>query len=276
VNDIPIRHMDFGFPETLDPIVVEGSPEESYRMLGLSLLLPYLEPYLIRTMKEARKQVRDPRLAEDLARFSGQEGQHYKQHIRFNESFRSFGFERLPELEAELKADYQRFSATKSLRFNLAYAEGFEALTTAVARVAFEQGPNPGMHPAARDLFAWHLVEELEHRTVAFDVYEHVSGGYLYRLGVGTWAQWHMGRWIARVARYMLDADPRALAEYGGVAGRRRRERVAVKRTLRTLLPRLVKSYSPWYTPHAIPFTPEMTEMAREFSELAVRKGEPR
>ena len=28
-----------------------------------------------------------------------------------------------------------------------------------------------------------------EHRTVAFDVYDHVCGGYLYRLAVGLFAQ---------------------------------------------------------------------------------------
>jgi hypothetical protein len=29
----------------------------------------------------------------------------------------------------------------------------------------------------------------------------------------------------------------------------------------------------PWYTPHAIAFTEKMTERARMFREMAVRKG---
>jgi predicted metal-dependent hydrolase len=273
VQDIIIRQMDFGFPESLDPIIIEGNPEASYRVLGLSLLLPFLEPYLIRTMKEARKHVRDPDLAEELQKFSGQEGQHYKQHIRFNDAFRSFGFDRLPEFEAELEADYRRFSDTKSLRFNLAYAEGFEALTTAVAQVSFERGGDPAMHEAARDLFAWHMIEELEHRTVAFDVYDHLFGSYAYRLVVGAWAQWHMARWITRVGHYMLESDPRALADYGGVAGRRERERIEAQRARRTVLPRLLRTYAPWYTPHAIPFTDEMKAMAQMYSEIATRRS---
>jgi predicted metal-dependent hydrolase len=273
VQDIVIRQMDFGFPESLDPIVIEGQPEASYRVLGLSLLLPFLEPYLIRTMKEARKHVRDPELAEELRKFSGQEGQHYKQHIRFNDAFRSFGFDRLPEFEAELEADYQRFSGTKSLRFNLAYAEGFEALTTAVAQVSFERGGEPGMNEAARDLFAWHMIEELEHRTVAFDVYDHLFGSYAYRLFVGAWAQWHMARWITRVGHYMLESDPRALADYGGTEGRRERERSEAQRLRRTVLPRLLRTYLPWYTPHAIPFTDEMKAMAQMYSEIAIRRS---
>ncbi len=271
MQDITIRHMDFGFPEELDPIVIPGQPEESYRALGLSLLLPFLEPYLIRTMKEARKHIQAPDLAAELARFSGQEGQHYKQHIRFNDTFRS-RFDRLPEFEEKLEADYQRFTETKSLRFNLAYAEGFEALTTAFAWTAFEEGRDSEMHPAARDLFAWHLIEELEHRTVAFDVYNDVCGGYAYRLAVGVFAQWHMGSWIVRVARYMLESDPRMREEFGGAAGRRERERAARKRG-RRIIPRILKTYSPWYTPHALPFTEEMRQMAATFSEAAVRRS---
>ena len=66
------------------------------------------------------------------------------------------------------------------------------------------------MHPAARDLFAWHLTEELEHRTVAFDVYEHVCGGYSYRLAVGLFAQWHLNRFVLRVAGVLRNTDREA------------------------------------------------------------------
>lgn len=275
MHDITIRKMDFAFPEVLDPIVIAGKPEESYRMLGLSLLLPYLEPYLIRTMKAVRQVVTDPDLAADLAKFSGQEGQHYKQHILFNDACKAFGIEfgGLQELESELEADYRRFSETKSLRWNLAYAEGFEALTTAVACASFQDGSDPDLHPAARDLFAWHLIEELEHRTVAFDVYDHVCGSYLYRLAVGGYAQWHMGRWITRVARSMLAADGRALADYGGMEGRRARLRVAGKRARANALPRIFKTYSPRYTPHDIEMTEEMRALAGAYSGMAVRTG---
>ena len=66
--------LDAARRSTIDPVVVAGDPEQSYMMIGLSLLLPYLEPYLIRTMKEAKKQISDPELIDDLERFSAQEG----------------------------------------------------------------------------------------------------------------------------------------------------------------------------------------------------------
>ena len=188
MHDITIRQMPFEFPDEIDPMVIPGRPEESYGIVGLSLLLPYLEPYLIRTMKEARKKITDPDLRADLDAFNAQEGQHYRQHMKFNAAIRGFGFPGLAELEAQLDADYKRFSQERSLRFNLAYAEGFEALTTASAHALFERGLHPDMNPHMHDLLEWHLVEELEHRTVAFDVYDHVCGGYVYRTAMGLWA----------------------------------------------------------------------------------------
>ena len=266
---IVVRQMDFDFPADIDPVVVAGDPEQSYMMIGLSLLLPYLEPYLIRTMKEAKKQIDDPELIDDLERFSAQEGQHYRQHMLLNDAIRLQGFPKLAELEKTLDADYRRFSKTRSLRFNLAYAEGFEALTTASARFSFERGPEPNTHPSVAALFQWHLVEELEHRTVAFDVYENVCGGYAYRLIAGLYAQWHMGSFIYRVMRHMLEADPAAVERCGGEAGIRAKRREILPQLKKLLLPKLLKTYSPRYTPHDTPFDAELEEMAAQFSALA-------
>jgi len=270
VRQITVRQMDFGFPERLDPLIVPGKPEVSYRLLALSLLLPYLEPYLMRTMKEARKQIEDPELRDALERFSAQEGQHYQQHIRFNDAVRSFGFPELESFEAGLDADYRRFSNEKPLRWNLAYAEGFEALTTANALFAVRTDLPSMLSPEAGELWTWHLIEELEHRTVAFDVFEHVCGRYLYRLRVGTYAQWHMARWIAKVAAYLWRTDPRVESEFGGKAGRRARARRDRKLTKGSLGLKL-RTYLPSYTPHSIEFTSEMQALSDHYTARAVR-----
>jgi predicted metal-dependent hydrolase len=262
--------MDFDFPSDIDPVVVKGDPEQSYLMIGLSLLLPYLEPYLIRTMKEAKKRISDPELINDLEQFSAQEGQHYRQHIRFNESIRLQGFDKLAEFEKELSDDYRRFSKTRSLRFNLAYAEGFEALTTASARFSFERQSDDEILPSVNALFQWHLLEELEHRTVAFDVYDDVCGGYVYRVVAGLYAQWHMLRFISRVTQYMLKADPAAVERCGGQEGMRARRKASGHDLRKIFLPKLLKTYSPWYTPHDIPFEAELQEMAEQYSKLAI------
>jgi predicted metal-dependent hydrolase len=266
---IVVRQMDFDFPSDIDPVVIAGNPEQSFAMIGLSLLLPYLEPYLIRTMKEAKKQLSDPKLIDDLERFNKQEGQHYRQHMLLNDAIRLQGFDELEGLEAKLDADYRGFSKTRSLRFNLAYAEGFEALTTASARFSFERGVDPNTHPSVAALFQWHLVEELEHRTVAFDVYDNLYGDYLYRLVAGLYAQWHMASFIRRVAASMLAASPNVIEQCGGEAGSKARRAAEAPLLRKLFLPKLLKTYSPHYTPHDIPFEDEIQQMAEELNQLA-------
>ena len=253
MGTITVRRLALEFPDDLDPVLVEGCPEESYMHVGISLLLPHLEPYLIRSMKRAKEHVRDPELLADLEAFNGQEGQHYRQHVRFNEAMGLPEIEALKELEGAIEADYQRFTRSKSLRFNLAYAEGFEAFTTALSRFSFETGLLDRVHPAARDLFLWHLVEELEHRTVAFDVYEHVCGGYFYRIAVGLFAQWHLNRFVLRTVDAMCRVDRGAFrAKYGGRAEARARTRTLRRQKLTRLIPKIVATHFPWYSPHAI------------------------
>lgn len=273
---ITVRRMAFPFPEGLDPVVLEGYPEESCVLVGLSLLLPYLEPYLIRTMREAKKRVTDPALLAELDLFNAQEGQHYRQHVRFNEAIRLAGCDALKGLEAELDADYRRYTGTRSLRWNLAYAEGFEAFTTAMARFSFETGQLDRMPAVARDMFQWHLIEELEHRTVAFDVYDHVCGGYFYRLAVGLFAQWHLNRFVMRVTRTLLDGDRAAFEKrYGGRKEARARVWPLLRSALRLFVPKLLATYLPWYTPHAIAMPDGARALAERYTEMALgtRRG---
>jgi uncharacterized protein len=265
---ITVRRMTFEFPADLDPVFIPGEPEESYSNIALSLLLPYVEPYLIRTMRAAKPQVKDPALAAALDKFVAQEAQHYRQHARFNAVFRERGFDRLAPLEEELAADYERFTKTRSLRFNLAFAEGFEAFTTAMALAATEVDAS-SWHPAVRDLFFWHLLEELEHRTVAFDVYQRVCGGYLYRLFVGSFAQWHLVRFMNRATRVMLESDPTTLSRYGGDAESKARMRKLNARFLRRFVPRVLRTYSPWYTPHDIAMPEGMKALAERYDREA-------
>ena len=267
---ITIRRIRFEYPQGLSAVIVAGKPEESFIDVALSLLLPYLEPYLIRSMRQARPLVKDPRILADLDLFNGQEGQHYRQHIALNEALDIPGKDRVKELEAELSADYQRYTKERSLRWNLAYAEGFEAYTLAMARFSFEIGLFDTMHPAVRDIFAWHLIEEMEHRTVAFDVYNHVCGGYLYRMRVGLFAQWHLNRFLMRTARAMAGVDPVAFkATYGGFYRAWRRQAPLIGKMLTRFLPKLLSTYLPWYSPRRIKVPALALTLGDHYAEVA-------
>ena len=269
MNTITVRQMPFEFPDEIDPVFMEGDPEGSFGMIAASLLLPHLEPYLIRTMKAAAKHVTDPKVMEGLRAFSAQEAQHYKMHAKFNEAIRTAGFPRLEELEKELSDDYHRFSNTKSLRWNLAYAEGFEALTMNVIKILMEPDGLDNPESAVMQMWEWHFVEELEHRTVAFDVFDHVVGGYWYRLAVGVYAQWHFTRWIRKVSRHMLEVSPPPKRTAEEKRKRARMRRQALGDFLRNHLGAYLRIYLPSYSPHRIEIAPQMQVLAEKYDAMA-------
>jgi predicted metal-dependent hydrolase len=273
-HSITIRRLSLRFPATCDPVIVDGRPEESYLYVGLSLLLPYLEPYLIRTMRSAKKLIRDPALVADTEAFIGQESQHYKLHMQFNRSLDLKKYEGLKELEDMLANDYRRFSESSSLRFNLAYAEGFEAFTMAVSRFMLRIRALDRVQPEIRDLFCWHLVEELEHRTVTFDVYQHVCRGFFHRLRIGLFAQWHMCGFVLGVARLMKRAEGQGLySRFGGRWGSCKRVGALLGLAVLHLLPKLVNTHMPWYSPHHIDMPEDARAFAAEYTERARSRG---
>ncbi len=265
MSEITVRKIRFPFGEAID---LDRSDRELGLILpalGLSLTMPFLEPYLIRTMKVALKQITDPALTEDVRHFSQQEGHHYRNHAVFNEELRAHFGEpvagEIRAIEAALEADYQRFSQERSLRFNTAYAEGFEAMTCSMALASLEFqgfGAVPG-----GELWSWHMAEEIEHRTVAFDVYHQLGGRYPYRIAVGTWSQVHYVRYVWRFARCMAAALGRKLQPSFDPM-----QRSAVRRYLGT--------WSPRYDPARIEIPDGLEPLLSAFSERAASQAAAR
>jgi len=212
MSSITVRKVNFEFTEDTELYAFPKLPRVSLFIAAFSLTMPYLEPYLIRMMLKAREQVSDQKLLDDMTLFSQQEGNHFRNHARINEIVRGkFDDETAAELlriETDLKEDYEHFLKNKPLGFNLAYAEGFEAMTCAVALGSAMRGapPKSFVSDGWRELLDWHGLEEIEHRSVAFDVYQQVVGGYYQRVYQGVKAQIHYLNYIHKFYRVMLRA----------------------------------------------------------------------
>jgi hypothetical protein len=259
--DITVRNLRFDFDEPIDLAVPEADLARMLPTLALSMTMPHLEPYLIRTMKVAIPQITAPGLAEDAKRFSQQEGHHFRNHATLNnrirESFDEAVQTRIRGIEADLEADYQRFTNEKPLRWNLAYAEGFEAMTCATALAMAETGVFDGPLPGG-EIWPWHMVEEIEHRTVAFGVFQHLVGSYLYRICFGTRSQWHYLSYIKRFADCMAGGLGLSLRRS---RGRQLMDRIALRNFLRTL--------TPWYDPGRIELPAGVEALLARYTERA-------
>lgn len=176
----------------------DGDLSEACSRVAFSLVLPHLEPYLIRVYRALAPHISDERITADVEAFCGQKAQHHRGHAAANRKIRAFlgpeTADRLLVVERRLAADHRRFATERSLRFQAAYIEGFEAMTCAMGMTGLEGGARPGSDGPWNRLWRWHLFEELEHRTVAFDVYEHVCGSYPRRVIAAARAQLHFLR----------------------------------------------------------------------------------
>jgi uncharacterized protein len=262
--------LNFEIAEEIDPMVLPEDPEISYLMVGLSMILPYLEPFLIKSNRLAQKKIIDQDLLHDMNQFCRQEGQHYQQHKRFNEKIRKL-YPGLAALEKEVAEDYERYTA-KGLQFNLAFGEGFESLTFPFTIFMYESGMIRDMKDPLGDMYAWHFCEETEHRTVLFDSYYNLYDSYLYRLKVSLIAQYHLVQFMVRCARVMLKQDGKeAFLKHGGWKGRMQRIWKWTKLVKKHLWPNLKGTYLPGYSPRAIPVPQAIQELTHSYTARAYK-----
>ena len=176
---------------------------------GASLAMPFLEPYLIKTMRKASEVIRSEALQQEVNLYMGQEGQHFQQHRKFNDILLASGYKELVDIEAEMKSEFDHFDKNRSLKFNLAYACGFETMALGIGHwlVRDRAFLFAGSDTRVASLILWHFVEEVEHKNVAFDAYQAVCGNYFYRVYGTIFSTLHVMKFSRRAYKAMLKRD---------------------------------------------------------------------
>lgn len=182
VDEIVVRKFNFDFPDDLDPKWAKDSIVRSHMFNGFSLTMPYLEPYLIKSTNKALSEIHDERMREDIRGFCGQEARHYQCHRRLNELIKKNGYPELAEVEERMKQSYAKLEQ-RSLETQLAYNAGFETMAEGMTRWVISKRVSlwGGNCPWISSFWVMHMVEEMEHKTVAYDTYMAYSGRYLPR-----------------------------------------------------------------------------------------------
>ncbi|MGH8998788.1 MAG: metal-dependent hydrolase [Acidimicrobiia bacterium] len=253
--DLKLRRVDIDFSDAKIHWNPAG-PEFSHLFNAFSVLAPHLEPFLIKVMRQFRERLPDSAepLKADIDLFNGQEGRHYRMHMKFNKVLYAAGYD-MAEEEAKLKADYERFLDDKGLKFCLAYSEGFETLGPALSGFFFDRQPElmRQWDEMTTYLWLWHVAEEYEHRAVVNSTWKIMYGGYWYRI-YGLWyALIHIFGFVLRNANRMTNHD----LAHGRIRGKLR-SRLRLARSLGGLfayaVPRLlVNAQRPSYDPTKLP-----------------------
>ena len=245
VDEIIIRTFAFEFPDGIDPIWAPGNPVRSHMFNGLSLTMPYLEPYMIKSTQKAMAFVDEPELLEDMRDFNGQEARHYQCHRRLNELLKKNGYPELADVEQRMAKSFERLS-NMSLRTQLAYNAGFETMTNGFTHWLISKRTKLFRHasPHISSFWLMHMVEETEHKTVAFDAYMAYSGQYLPR-AIGVFhGSFHLVGW-GFVGMWTALKKDKAL--------RKLRNIVSLVREISSLIfnvgPYLMRALLPWHNP---------------------------
>ena len=207
---LPVRAIRFEYPDDTNPAWSPRFPEFAAAVNSVSLLMPFAEPYFVRSVRSALPQL-DDELRAQAETYLKQELQHHVQHRKFN-SLVTQRYPKVVRVEGWMRRTYAWLSHTRSQKFNLAFAAASETIAYSLARWTDRHVDQLfiGADPVPTTLFLWHLAEEVEHKTSAYDVYEAIDGSRL-RYALAMFVTFSLLAWFTTIATLtMLHQDHRA------------------------------------------------------------------
>lgn len=142
----------------------------------LSAMFPPGEMFFIESVRNVRDQITDEKLLEDIRNFIAQEAFHSREHKSLNEHLIQSNYPEVVEIEALTKARLDKFRKLPKVE-QLAATVVMEHFTATLARLLLTDPLiKQKTTQESRNLWEWHALEELEHKTVAFDALKAIGG----------------------------------------------------------------------------------------------------
>ena len=182
---IPIRHFDFKFnPAELDQKFFLNKELATSYFHALSIFLTFGEDVVIETARHHREFINDPILKQRLTSLIGQEAIHSKIHNQFNdEVLKENGYPvELLRAIADKAFEYGIYKLPHSMQLSL--MAGIEHYTAVLAEfmMQHEEYLLGSQDERQRAMWMWHMLEESEHKDIAYDVFLELSGDYWVRI----------------------------------------------------------------------------------------------
>ncbi|WNO74966.1 metal-dependent hydrolase [Streptomyces sp. AM8-1-1] len=212
------RKVSFDWQET--PLHwVPGDPFATHTINVLHLLLPAGERWFVHVYQQVLPYITDEQLRADVIGFIGQEAMHSQAHDDVLPHLKKLGLDPTP-YTAQVDWLFEKLLGDRTLppgrprewwlMERVAIIAAIEHYTAFLGNWVLnaDELDRRGADATMLDLLRWHGAEEVEHRSVAFELFMHVDGGYRRR--VRTWATafsalvflWQRG------ARFFMENDP--------------------------------------------------------------------
>ena len=174
--EIEPRKVGIDFSDIKSKCFYQDNPCISAMWVGLSVSFPPGEAEFIKSTRAYESQIRDEKLLEDVKKFSHQEAHHSLQHRLINKQFQELGYD-VASLDKFYKKELTERAEQWPAAKRLARTVVAEHVTAVMAHYALTQEEKMSHFPTSlKALFQWHAIEEIEHKSVAFDVYKHCVG----------------------------------------------------------------------------------------------------
>ncbi|POM24831.1 putative metal-dependent hydrolase [Actinomadura rubteroloni] len=190
-----VRRVTFDWSRT--PVHwIPDAPAATHMVNFFQILLTTGEKWFVQCVQEATPYLDDPRLRAEIKDFIGQEIVHARNHQGvLDQLLAENGLptdhitgpahaqltERAKKMAELARRSPRRFR--RRLLFELGAVSAIEHYTAVVGEWIIKNTvlDECGADPVMLDLFRWHGAEEVEHRSVVFDVFEQLGGKYPLR-----------------------------------------------------------------------------------------------
>lgn len=147
---------------------------------AFSSVLPFGERVLLAAIKNFKNEVRNPSLKKQVDDFIYQEAHHVGVHNQYNELLLKQGY-KLTRMNRALQAGIFFYTKILQPRQWLAIMVAYEHMIACQADFFFRKLNTEKWDSNFLEVWRFHMAEEIEHKSVAFDMYAETSGSRLTR-----------------------------------------------------------------------------------------------
>jgi predicted metal-dependent hydrolase len=195
----PRTHLKFPFDASFPRQWHHNGLGSTHLWNGLNMLFPQGERFFVRSVNHYLDRLGDaPELRAQVKAFFTQEGKHAREHQAYIELLESQGYKLSGYMAAYQRVVWGFIDPYFPPPLRLAMTAALEHYTAVMSEQTLTLGVFADGHPAMQQLIEWHAAEEIEHKSVAFDVLRKVAPGYALRVAgllMGTLSLF--GLWLA-------------------------------------------------------------------------------
>lgn len=214
-SDIKVRKVDFDIADISRHYAGENIFATHY-INSMHIVFPEGEKFFIRSARRYMEQIKDdPELLDRVKKFIGQEGVHHKEHEKFWDILekmnlkprrfaRFYSYTAYNFLE---KGIFNLLGKKRGAYLSLSVTAALEHFTALLGDGGLRHDPFSGLPEEVRLLLHWHAAEELEHKSVCYDLYEKVGGDYPTRVAGMVFATIFLWLYLGAGQMYFVAMD---------------------------------------------------------------------